>query len=78
MIPLRLSTWSSPAGSRSHKVGPDGREQILAILGEGQIFGDIPAFDGGPYPATAATMIDSEIYLLRSGDFRTWFAAIPK
>ncbi|MEK6536448.1 MAG: cyclic nucleotide-binding domain-containing protein, partial [Actinomycetota bacterium] len=35
-----------------YKVGPGGREQVLAILSDGQIFGDVPAFDGGPYPAT--------------------------
>lgn len=52
-----------------YKVSPDGREQVLAILGDNQIFGDVPTFDGGPYPATAATMADSEIYLIRREDF---------
>jgi CRP/FNR family transcriptional regulator len=52
-----------------YKLAADGREQVLALLGEGQIFGDVPVFDGGPYPATAATMEDSEIYLIRREDF---------
>lgn len=51
-----------------YKVSRDGREQVLSILGEGQIFGDVPTFDGGPYPATAATMEDCEIYLIRRED----------
>lgn len=51
-----------------YKISSDGREQVLAILGDGQIFGDVPTFDGGPYPATAATMADSEIYLIRRQD----------
>ncbi|MHB0867641.1 MAG: Crp/Fnr family transcriptional regulator [Thermoleophilia bacterium] len=51
-----------------YKVAPDGREQVLAMLGDGQIFGDVPTFDGGPYPATAATMDDSELYLIRRED----------
>jgi len=51
-----------------YKVSRDGREQVLALLGEGQIFGDVPTFDGGPYPATAATMEDCEIYLIRRED----------
>lgn len=51
-----------------YKVSRDGREQVLAILGDGQIFGDVPTFDGGPYPATAATMEDSQIYLIRRDD----------
>ena len=53
-----------------YKVAPDGREQVFSIMGDGQIFGDVPAFDGGPYPATAATMTDSEIYLMRREDFQ--------
>lgn len=52
-----------------YKVFRDGREQVLAMLSDGQIFGDVPTFDGGPYPATAATMADSEIYLIRRDDF---------
>lgn len=50
---------------RIYKVSRDGREQVLTIISDGQIFGDVPTFDGGPYPATAATMEDSEIYLIR-------------
>ena len=61
-----------------YKVGPDGREQVLAILGNGQIFGDVPAFDGGPYPASAATMADSEIYLIRSEDFQGLVRRYPE
>ncbi len=61
-----------------YKAGPDGREQVLAILGDGQIFGDVPAFDGGPYPATAATMVDSEIYLIRSEDFQDLVRRYPE
>lgn len=53
-----------------YKLSREGREQVLAILGEGQILGDVPAFDGGPYPATAATMEESELLLVRSGDFQ--------
>lgn len=52
-----------------YKVSRDGREQVLSILGDGQILGDVPTFDGGPYPATAATMTDSEIYLINRDDF---------
>jgi CRP/FNR family transcriptional regulator len=52
-----------------YKGSRDGREQVLSIMGDGQIFGDVPAFDGGPYPATAATMTDSEIYLVKVQDF---------
>lgn len=59
------------------KTGPEGREQVISILGDGQIFGDVPAFDGGPYPASAATMADSEIYLIRSEDFQALVRRYP-
>lgn len=61
-----------------YKTGPEGREQVLSILGDGQIFGDVPAFDGGPYPASAATMTDSEIYLIRSEDFQALVRRHPE
>lgn len=61
-----------------YKVSRDGREQVLSILGDGQIFGDVPTFDGGPYPATAATMIDSEIYLINRDDFNDMVRRNPE
>ncbi|HEB12517.1 MAG TPA: cyclic nucleotide-binding domain-containing protein [Actinobacteria bacterium] len=37
------------------KLAEDGRELILGIFGDGALFGDVPVFDGGPYPAGAAS-----------------------
>ncbi|HDY70032.1 MAG TPA: Crp/Fnr family transcriptional regulator, partial [Actinobacteria bacterium] len=61
-----------------YKPSRDGREQIQVILVAGQIFGDVPDFDGGPYPATAATMEDSEIYLIRRDDFHQLLRSHPE
>ncbi len=61
-----------------YKMSRDGREQVLAILGEGQIFGDVPVFDGGPYPAGATTVDDAEIYLIPSNDFRQLLRRHPE
>lgn len=61
-----------------YKVSRDGREQVLSLLGDGQIFGDVPTFDGGPYPATAATMTDSEIYLINREDFNNMVRRNPE
>jgi len=33
-----------------------GREQILHIFGEGDHFAEVPAFDGKPFPASAAAL----------------------
>jgi CRP/FNR family transcriptional regulator len=61
-----------------YKVAADGREQVLSILGDGQIFGDVPVFDGGPYPATAATMADTEIYQIKREDFEDFVRRHPE
>jgi len=61
-----------------YKVSADGREQVLSILGDGQIFGDVPVFDGGPYPATAATMVETEIYQVRRDEFEEFVRRHPE
>lgn len=51
-----------------YKTTPDGREQILHFLKEGDIFAEVVLFDGGPYPATAEVMEASTIGMLRNAD----------
>lgn len=36
-----------------YKISREGKEQILHIFGRGEIFGEVPAFAGGNYPANA-------------------------
>jgi len=36
-----------------YKLSLDGKEQILHIFGSGEIFGEVPVFAGGSYPANA-------------------------
>lgn len=50
------------------KASVDGREQILHILKDGDIFAEVILFDQGPYPATAEAVEDSTCWLLRSTD----------
>ncbi len=52
-----------------YKLVEDGRELIIGIFSENGIFGDVPVFDGGPYPATAETMVDSTIWSISRNDF---------
>jgi len=35
-----------------------GREQVLRVFGPGDTFGEVPLFDGGPYPASADALTD--------------------
>ena len=44
----------------------DGREQILHILNNGDIFAEVVLFDRGPYPATAEAVEDTSCLLLHN------------
>ena len=33
------------------KTSPEGKEQVLRLIGAGNTFNDVPALDGGPNPA---------------------------
>ena len=41
---------------RLSRTAPDGREQVLAIIGSGEMFNMEPLLDNGPTPATARAM----------------------
>jgi len=56
----------------------DGREHILHLLGDGQPVAVVPFFDGGPYPATAEVLEDSEIAALQFDDFQRVAEANPR
>ena len=43
------------------KLSPEGREQILHILGPGELFGEVPVFAGQSFPANAEAMEESRI-----------------
>ncbi|AFM25197.1 Crp/Fnr family transcriptional regulator [Desulfomonile tiedjei] len=41
------------------KISPDGKEQILHLFGPGEPFGEVPVFEGRPFPAHATALADS-------------------
>jgi CRP/FNR family transcriptional regulator len=48
------------------RYGPEGREQVLHVLRAGEPCGEVPAFSGGRYPATAEALTAARtIYLSR-------------
>ncbi len=47
------------------KASPDGREQVLRMIGAGNTFNDVPALDGGPNPASVAAVESSNVYVIR-------------
>jgi CRP/FNR family transcriptional regulator, cyclic AMP receptor protein len=67
-------------GSGSVKLGrraPDGRENLLAVLGPGEMFGELSLFDPGPRTATATAVNDAQLYELGHNDLIVWLEAHP-
>ncbi|HLP91286.1 MAG TPA: Crp/Fnr family transcriptional regulator [Nostocaceae cyanobacterium] len=51
------------------KVANNGKEQILHIFGTEEYFAEVPAFDGGRFPASAAAMENSEVLFIPRSAF---------
>jgi CRP-like cAMP-binding protein len=52
------------------KTSPEGKEQVLRLIGPGSTFNEVPALDGGPNPASAAALEPSTVYVLGSTELR--------
>jgi CRP-like cAMP-binding protein len=59
------------------RTSSDGRENLLAILGPGEMFGELSLFDPGPRNATATAVADTELVELASGDLNEWLTGRP-
>jgi CRP/FNR family cyclic AMP-dependent transcriptional regulator len=55
---------------RIFKISPNGREHVLAIEGPGSSIAELPVFDGGTYPASAAAVDASQLLFISRDDFR--------
>lgn len=60
------------------KTNEDGKEQILGIFDKGDMFGAGPVFSGGMYPASAAAIVNSEVYVLHKEDCLHLVGKYPK
>ncbi|GAA4350349.1 Crp/Fnr family transcriptional regulator [Angustibacter luteus] len=56
----------------------DGRENLLAILGPGEMFGELSLFDPGPRTATATSVGDSRLIGLGNDAFEPWLLQHPE
>lgn len=52
------------------KSSAGGREQVVLISGPGSTIAELPVFDGGPYPASAAALDDANLLEVRKDDVR--------
>lgn len=55
----------------------DGRENLLSVLGPGEMFGELSLFDPGPRTATATSVADSVCYELSHQAFAQWITDHP-
>jgi CRP/FNR family transcriptional regulator, cyclic AMP receptor protein len=53
---------------RLSRTAPDGREQVLAMVGPGELFNLVPLFDGAPNPSAARAMSPVVCLLLPRAD----------
>ncbi len=60
------------------RTSADGRENLLAVLGPGEMFGELSLFDPGPRTATATAVTDSRLIGLGHGDLQPWLAGRPE
>ena len=59
------------------KLSPDGKEQILHIMGPGDTIGEVPVFAGNRFPGTAEALEHSDLLYLPVERFRALMAADP-
>ena len=55
----------------------DGRENLLAILGPGEMFGELSLFDPGPRNATATAVADTTLLGVGTEDLASWLEGRP-
>jgi len=63
---------------RIFKSSASGREQVLAINQPGESVAELPVFDGGPYPASAVAIEDTQIAFISQRDFRAYCMEHPQ
>ena len=67
-------------GTGAVKLGrksPDGRENLLSVLGPGEMFGELSLFDPGPRTATASAVSDTVLHELSHDELITWLERYP-
>jgi CRP/FNR family transcriptional regulator, cyclic AMP receptor protein len=56
---------------------PDGRENLMAVLGPGQMFGELSLFDPGPRSLTATAVTDVTMKTLAHDELTGWLTGYP-
>jgi len=59
------------------RTAPDGRENLLSVLGPGEMFGELSLFDPRPRTASAVAVTDSKLAGLGHDYLRHWLTGRP-
>lgn len=59
-------------------VHEDGKEFILSLLGEGEVFGELSLLDNRPRSANVTAMVTTELMMLTRGDFLQLVERVPQ
>jgi len=62
---------------RIFRTSPAGREQVLHTEGPGRPVAELPLLDGGPYPASAMTDVESRLVFVPRPEFEALYRANP-
>ena len=60
------------------RTSPDGRDNLLAVLGPGEMFGELSLFDPGPRTATATAITATTLSGLGHDDLQPWLHDRPE
>jgi CRP-like cAMP-binding protein len=60
------------------KASPEGKEQVLRLIGAGYTFNDVPALDGGPNPASVSAVEPGIVYVIRHSGLRKLITTRPE
>jgi CRP/FNR family transcriptional regulator len=60
------------------QTSPDGRESLQAVLGPGEMFGELSLFDPGSRQSTATALTDAHLIGLGNADLRPWLTGRPE
>ncbi len=60
------------------RTSTDGRENLVAVLGPGEMFGELSLFDPGPRTATATALTEARLLGLGHDDLKPWLSGRPE
>ena len=59
------------------RAAPDGRENLLSVLGPGEMFGELSLFDPRPRTSSAVAVTDTRLAALAHDELQNWLTGRP-